>query len=342
MRAAVINTDRQLVAIDDAPDPQLSDGSVLLQVAYCGICGSDLGSIKNADRFRAGYIMGHEIAGEVIESAADVTDWTPGDRVAVYHATGCGECVMCTTGRSYRCLNALDTSIGHGVVPGGYAERIAVPAKLLYRLPAQVDLRLGALAEPLAIALHGINMSRNGTEAPVCILGGGPIGSLTARALQLRGNSNVVVVDPNPHRVKRLVELGIRAISLDDVASTVPAELGAEPEVVFECSGNSGAAGLAIELASPFGTVILQGRPLSPSPIPQSMAGRKELHIIGTASCTQAEFQAAVDELGSQGAGYVGLVGAAYPLDSAQSAFDQLRHPDNEYVKVLIGSGLGS
>ena len=342
MRAAVISTDRKLVAIDDAEDPQVREGSVLIQVAYCGICGSDLGSIKNADRFRAGYIMGHEIAGEVVECGAGVTDWAPGDRVAVYHATGCGECVMCTSGRSYRCLNALDTSIGHGVVQGGYAERIVVPDKLLYRLPAGVDLRLGALAEPLAIAIHGINSSRSGTHAPVCILGGGPIGALTARALELRGNSRVVVVDPNPHRVKRLRELGIAAISLDDVATTVPAELGAEPEVVFECSGNPAAAGLAIELASPFGTVVLQGRPLNPSPIPQSLAGRKELHIIGTASCTEAEFQAAVDELGAQGDSYVGLVGAAYPLDDAQAAFDQLRHPDNDYVKVLIGSGIGS
>jgi 2-desacetyl-2-hydroxyethyl bacteriochlorophyllide A dehydrogenase len=340
MRAAVITSDRQLAAIDDAQDPQLRDGCVLLRVAYCGICGSDLGSIKNADRFQPGYIMGHEIAGEVVEVAADVTGWAPGDRVAVYHATGCGQCVMCTTGRSYRCLNALDTSIGHGVVPGGYAERIVVPAKLLYRLPEHVDLRLGALAEPLAIAIHGINLSRVDDQAPVCILGGGPIGSLTARALELRGNKAVVVVEPNPHRARRLAELGIRSVPLDDVASAVPAALGTEPSAVFECSGNKDAAGLAIELASPFGTVVLQGRPMSPSPIPQSLAGRKELHIIGTASCTQAEFQAAVDELGTHADSYVGMVGASYPLDRAQAAFDQLRAPDNDYVKVLIGTGI--
>ncbi len=342
MRAAVITTDRQLAAIDDVPDPQLQDGCVLLQIAYCGICGSDLGSIKNADRYRAGYIMGHEIAGEVIESAADVTEWAPGDQVAVYHAAGCGTCAMCTAGRSYRCLNAHDTSIGHGVVQGGYAQRIAVPKALLYRLPAQVDLRLGALAEPLGIALHGINMSEMQPSWRVCILGGGPIGSLTARALELRGYQHIVVIDPNKHRVARLNELGIRAIGLDSLTGRLADELGAEPDVVFECSGNSGAAGLAIELVAPFGKVILQGRPMSESPISQSMAGRKELHIIGTMSCTQKEFQASVDELASRGDSYAGLVGAVYRLDDAQAAFDQLRLPENEHVKVLIGSGLRS
>jgi threonine dehydrogenase-like Zn-dependent dehydrogenase len=81
---------------------------------------------------------------------------------------------------------------------------------------------------------------------------------------------------------------------------------------------------------------------MSDSPISQGMAGRKELHIIGTASCTQEEFQAAVDELGSEGGSYVGLVGAAYPLDNAQAAFDQLRLPENDQVKVLIGAGTES
>jgi threonine dehydrogenase-like Zn-dependent dehydrogenase len=342
MRAAIISQDRQLVPIEDAPEPVLQDGYVLLKVAYCGICGSDLGSIKNAARFAEGYIMGHEIAGEVIESAADVPEWSAGDRVAVYHAPGCGDCVMCTTGRSYRCTNSADTSIGHGVVPGGYAERIAVPKELLYRLPAQIDLRLGALAEPLGIAMHGINKSGARPEDSVCILGGGPIGSLTARALGLRGFKNVVVVDPNPYRVRHLTELGIRAIALDEVKTTVPGELGGEPAVVFECSGNKDAAGLAIELVGQFGTVVLQGRPMSDSPISQGMAGRKELHIIGTASCTQEEFQAAVDELGAEGGSYVGLVGAAYPLDNAQAAFDQLRLPENDQVKVLIGAGTES
>jgi threonine dehydrogenase-like Zn-dependent dehydrogenase len=340
MRAAVISPDRQLVHIEDAPEPVLQDGYVLLRVAYCGICGSDLGSIKNATRFAEGYIMGHEIAGEVIEAAADVPEWSAGDRVAVYHAPGCGDCVMCTTGRSYRCTNSADTSIGHGVVPGGYAERIAVPKELLYRLPAQIDLRLGALAEPLGIAMHGINKSGARPENSVCILGGGPIGSLTARALGLRGFKNVVVVDPNPHRVRHLGELGIRAIGLDDVKSAVPAELGGEPDVVFECSGNKDAAGLAIELVAQFGTVVLQGRPMSDSPISQGMAGRKELHIIGAASCTQEEFQAAVDELGSEGSSYTGLVGSAFPITEAQAAFDQLRLPDNDQVKVLIGAGI--
>jgi (R,R)-butanediol dehydrogenase/meso-butanediol dehydrogenase/diacetyl reductase len=342
MRAAIISKDRQLVAIEDAPEPVLQDGHVLLKVAFCGICGSDLGSIKNADRFAEGYIMGHEVAGEVIESAADVPEWQSGDRVAVYHAPGCGECAMCTAGRSYRCLKAHDTSIGHGVVPGGYAERIAVPKSLLYRLPAQVDLRLGALAEPLGIAVHGINMSQMEPSWRVCILGAGPIGSLTARALELRGYQSVVVVDPNSYRVKRLIELGIRAVTLDDVESKVAAELGGAPDVVFECSGNKDAAGLAIELVAPFGKVILQGRPMAPSPISQGMAGRKELHIIGTMSCTQAEFQVAVDELGSRGDSYAGLVGAVYPLDRAQAAFEQLRLPENDHVKVLIGGGTDS
>lgn len=335
MRAVVITEDRSLAATD-VPEPTAQADEVLISVAYCGICGSDLHSINNPERFHPGYIMGHEISGEVLETGADVTGWTAGDRVAVYHALGCGECAMCTSGSSYRCTNSAGTSIGHGVVPGGYAERMAVHGSLLQRLPENVDLRIGALTEPLAIAIHGLNKASIKTGDAVCILGAGPIGALVACALVARGVESIVVLEPNETRRQMIAAMGFATADLTDPAGAVTAALGRAPDVVFECSGNENAANTGIELAAFFGRIMMMGRPYGLSPMSQGAIGRKELQVLGSASCTREEFAQAADSLSARPDLFSSLITAAVAYDATSDAFARLTARDNTNLKVLV------
>ena len=335
MRGVVITEDRTLESAE-VPEPEVGAGQVLLSVAYCGICGSDLHSINNPDRFHPGYVMGHEISGEVLETGSGVTGWAPGDRVAVYHAIGCGECRMCTSGASYRCTNSAGTSIGHGVIQGGYAERIAVPDFLLHRLPGNVDLRIGALAEPLAIATHGLNKAAIKSGDAVCILGAGPIGALHACGLAARGIESIVVLEPNETRRAMMAALGFATAGLEDPAAAVTAALGRAPDVVFECSGNESAANIAIQLAATFGRVMMTGRPYGLSLMSEGDIGRKELQVLGAASCTAEEFAQAAVLLGARPELFAALVTTAVGFDAVDAAFKQLVAPGNNNLKVLV------
>ncbi len=177
----------------------------------------------------------------------------------------------------------MGSGIGLGTNDGGYAEQLTVPAEMLWRLPEEIELAHGALVEPLAVGLHGIDVARAEPGQGCVVLGCGPIGAMTLVGLRARGFEQVVVVEPNEGRRGLAERLGASAaFGLEGVHEAVLAELGAPPEIVLECAGHVSAPGLAIELVAPEGMVALMGMLGEPVPISQLNVMLKEVRLRGS------------------------------------------------------------
>ena len=234
MKAALIGAARALTVTDiDRPVPAV--GEVLIDVRYCGICGSDLHMLGlPADLVPAGHVLGHELTGVVSGLGPGVTGWSAGERVVVLPMVACGRCYACRAGHSNLCeQGGIDDGPGIGR-PGGYAESVAVPAGMLRRLPSTVSDRDGALAEPLAVALRAIRLSGAAPDEPVCVLGAGPIGVLVMAGLLAAGFERVAVVEPGPGRRAAAERLGVRTAEPDEAVDEIPGLLGGQRPTVVD------------------------------------------------------------------------------------------------------------
>src|SRR5919198_991194 len=162
MRGVAIGPDRRLVPTELEERP-LGPEEVRVRVAFCGICGSDI-HLRASPAVPPGAVMGHEFLGTVSEVGEHVKGFSSGDRVAVFPFAPCGECPNCRRGDYHVCQQAASNGLGLGINPGAYAESVVVAQSMLIPLPDALSLEHGALVEPLAVALHGIDIGEARTQ----------------------------------------------------------------------------------------------------------------------------------------------------------------------------------
>lgn len=230
MRAAVIETPGR-VAVTTVEDPTPGPRDVVVEVAAVGICGTDI-HILDGDFAPTPYpiIPGHEFSGTVVAIGSEVTELTPGDRVAVDPSLFCGECHFCSIGRGNLCerWNAIGVT-----KPGACAEYALAPVANCYRLPAQVPLAHGALVEPLSCAVHGFDLLPGRVGEHYLVYGAGTMGLLMAQLARSAGAASVAVVDLNTDRLRVATKLGA------DVAAEDADDLDRPQgwDVVIDCTG---------------------------------------------------------------------------------------------------------
>jgi 2-desacetyl-2-hydroxyethyl bacteriochlorophyllide A dehydrogenase len=328
VRAVFIEPDRSLAAREvDEPEPD--DGQVRVRVEACGICGSDI-HMRPSEAVATGAIMGHEFAGVIDAVGSGVDGFSGGERVCVYPFKPLDH---------HDLESAMTSGLGLGMVPGGFAEAVVVPEEMVWRLPDGMELEHGALVEPLAVALHGLNIAGVQPNDPCVVIGAGPIGVMTALALRARGVENFVVVEKNERRRERIEGLGFRALELDGVHEAALAALGAAPRVVLECAGNPAAPNLAIELVAPSGVVALLGVLEEPVPISQLLLMLKEAQIRASFAYRPSDFDEAIELIAAGGIPAERLITAREPLERAQAMFHALEDPATEHLKVLLRPG---
>lgn len=322
MRAVEVASDRRLVCTEH-DDPVPGPGQALVEVAACGICGSDLHFRDVPALFPAGTVPGHELSGRIAALGPGTgADWAVGDRVCVLPFGQCGECELCATGNEQVCLHAVPDGIGLGTGrAGGYAERLIVDERMLFALPDAVDDRAGTLVEPLAVAVRAVSACATPPDAPVLVLGAGPIGLLTGLVLRERGFERTAVYSRNPGRAGRARRLGLSTVTLEELRAAPPS---AGPACVFDCAGTPESAGLAVELLRPLGRLMLVGLSLAPLELPAPPIVLRELQIRGIIAYRRAEFSAAIELLASGRIPVDELVTATWPLEHAEEAFQAL------------------
>lgn len=335
MKALIFDTVGKPLRLDTRPDPAPGADEVVLRVAGCGICGSDLHITEDPAPFGIGpgFVLGHEISGEVVAAGRDVRGLAPGDAVAVVPMRGCGRCARCLAGDPARCAEMV-------LIGGGYAEYVTVAARQCRRLPEGVDLADGALAEPLSVALHCIVRSGMQPGDRVAILGAGPIGLLVAFWARRMGAAHVVMADIHTHQRDRALALGATdfALSGDRLAENLADLCEGPPDIVFECVGKRGmvqAASLAVRLQ---GKVIGVGLCIGGDDWDPFVALSKEIDLIFSVFFHQRnEFGVALDALASGIPQH--LVTDRIGLSPVPQVFEGLRRRTTQ-CKVLIQPAL--
>ena len=272
----------------EEPIPAIGPSDVLVKVAACGICGTDV-HIYHGDKGSAEVhppvVLGHELAG-VIEAVGDsVTGLRPGDHVTVDPNSYCGKCHWCRIGKKQLCEHLYAVGVNRN---GGFAEYCAVPETQCYPLRPDIPLRHGAMAEPLACCVHGIDRAGIRAGDTVLVVGGGAIGLMMLQLARLRGASRVVVSEPVEMRRGIALKLGADGV-IDPIHESVPERLeeilgvpGAD--AVIECVGNTKAVAQAFEGAARGATVLLFSVPKPDTfhPLDLMDVYRKELIVTGS------------------------------------------------------------
>lgn len=327
MRAAVLTGSTPTLEIQALADPAPSPGEVVVEVAACGICGSDLHSIRFAAS--PGTVMGHEFCGRIVARGAGVAadEWPDGRRVAVRPTTGCGHCAPCSAGRADRCT-AFEL-IGFQR-PGGFAEYTTAPVRELYPIPDTIDDLDGALIEPLAVARRAVRRGDLQRGEPVLILGGGPIGAAVLLWAKSLGAGTVVVSDPSAARRAWVESLGADA-SVDpghDGLQAVPDLASGRPPLVVECVGHPGLIQSGIEAADFEGRVVVAGVCIAADTILPYFGLLKEVDVRFSMYYGREDYHDTIRALAQGSLKAAALHSAAVGLDALPEAFDaQLQSP---------------
>ncbi|MEV0775343.1 zinc-dependent alcohol dehydrogenase family protein [Streptomyces sp. NPDC050433] len=233
MRAAIVEGVGK-VSVTTVPDPTPGPRDVVVSVAACGICGTDLHILQGEFAPTLPILPGHEFAGEVVGLGSEVTELAVGDKVAVDPSLYCNECRYCRAGRGNLCdrWNAIGVS-----VPGGAAEFAVAPVANCVKLPDHVDVRDAALIEPLSCAVRGYDVMSSTLGAEVLIYGSGTMGLMMLELAKRTGAAGVDVLDINPERLATASMLGCSRTA----ASADEFERPGGWEIVIDATGNAGA-----------------------------------------------------------------------------------------------------
>ena len=264
MKALVLEAYNRFV-LQDVPVPDVGPHEVLIAVRACGICGSDVhGMDGSTDRRRPPIVMGHEAAGVVAKTGTAVTAWKPGDRVTFDSTISCGQCAYCASGRINLCdrRRVLGVSCEEYRQAGAFAEFVAVPERILYRLPDELSFEYAAMVEPVSIAFHAVRRASVTLNDTAVVVGAGMIGLFIIQALRMAGCGQIIAVDVAPGKLQLARELGATAVvnaAAGDASAAIRELAPPGADCVFEAVGMAKTVDLAIRAARKGATVTLVG-----------------------------------------------------------------------------------
>ena len=343
MKALLLSEYRHLELAELAV-PEPGPDEVLIRVAACGICGSDVhGYDGSSGRRIPPIVMGHEAAGTIAKIGAGVTGWRVGDRVTVDSTIYCGECAPCLRGQINLCdrREVLGVSCGDYRRYGAFAEFVAVPARIVHRLPEDLSFAEAALLEAVAVALHAVALVPIAAGSTALVVGAGTIGLLLQQALRVAGCERVFVADVDATRLKLSRELGAtKTLSASENLVQQIAELtgGIGVDVAVEAVGKTETIRTTIDCTRKGGDVVLVGNISPEITLPLQKVVSRQIRLQG--SCASAgEYPAAIAHLASEVIRVKPLISAVAPLDEGPQWFERLYAREPNLMKVVLTPG---
>ncbi|MDX1982331.1 MAG: galactitol-1-phosphate 5-dehydrogenase [Bryobacteraceae bacterium] len=341
MKALLLKEYKDL-ELTDMPMPQPGPEEVLIRVAACGICGSDVhGFDGSTGRRIPPIVMGHEAAGVISEVGAMVKGWKPGDRVTFDSTVSCGRCHFCRRGDINLCDNrqVLGVSCGDYRRHGAFAEYVAVPQNILYRLPEGLPFEHAAMIEAVSIAVHAVNITPISLGDSALVVGCGMIGLLTLQAARLAGCSRIIAVDLEDHKLGMAKQLGadvtLNPRNVDVVKEVLEATGGRGVDVALEAVGATEPIRTAISGVRKGGTVTLIGNVTPKIELHLQQVVTREIRLQG--SCASAgEYPACIDLLASGAIKVQPIISATAPLEEGASWFGRLYGHEANLMKVVL------
>jgi len=311
------------------------EDEVRLEVGYCGICGTDMHIYQGHmdARVRTPLTIGHEVSATVAELGEGVSSVAVGDRVAV-RPLKFGEAHPFDKGHAHVGKNLKFIGID---APGGMQHSWTVPAYTLHKLPENVSLQHGALAEPAAVACHDVRLGRVQSGETVVVIGGGPIGILVALVAREKG-ARVIVSEINEKRIDKINTLGLETVNPreEDLAGMVASKTKeAMADVVFEVSGSQTGVDAMTSVVNVLGRSVVVGIHPQPRQIDLYRFFWSELELIGARLYEEEDFEEALSLMGEGKLPIEELITKVYPIDEVQAAFETIEnHPEG--IKYLI------
>lgn len=335
------------VRVEQVRRPEPAAGEVLVRVAFCGVCGSDIPRTFIKGTYHFPMVCGHEFAGTVEQCGSEVERFAPGDRVVVFPLLWCGRCSACEQGHYVQCS---DYDYYGSRRDGGFAQYVAVRAENSIRVPEGISLQAASMTEPAAVALHAVR--RAGGSLPgetVVVFGAGPIGLIAAQWARIMGAARVILFDVVPEKLQMAARLGFslafnaREHNPVDTVERITGGHGAE--VCVEAAGVPITLLQAIKAARTGGRVVLLGNPSADVTVPAgllSQAMRRELALLGVWNSSYSvagnndDWHTVLESVAAGQLELECLVTHCVPLEEALDALQMMRDGSSFFCKVLI------
>jgi 2-desacetyl-2-hydroxyethyl bacteriochlorophyllide A dehydrogenase len=328
--------------IQEAPRPAPGPGQVLVRVRSVGICGSDLHFYRGDFPAPPGFVPGHECAGEVAALGDGVTGFEPGDRVALELFEVCLRCVQCRAGNYHLCSQRRASGLD---IPGGMGEYLVLPPYALYPLPPEVDFELGALCEPLAVAVHGLRLVDLRFGDRVAVLGAGTIGLMAVVAAKAMGATYVAASARHQHQKAMAEALGADAVFGDDPAGIgqLAAATGGADVVVETVGGRANTLGHAFTVVGPGGRISVLGVFTQPVQIHPAMFFVKEPRVVGS-NCygrpgRHSDYELAIEIMRRNPESLRRCITHRFPLAEIERAYATADDKSSGAIKVQLTHG---
>ncbi|MHB0870525.1 MAG: zinc-dependent alcohol dehydrogenase [Chloroflexota bacterium] len=340
MRAAVFTGIRR-IEMQEVPTPSPRPDEVLIKVRAAGVCGSEVHAFLGTHPFRKPpAIMGHEMAGDIVEVGPEVKGFKPGDRVIVEPQISCGHCFYCQTGDYHLCLTKV--IMGVPAWPGAFGEYVTAPGQTLIKMPDGFSYQEGAMCEPLAVGIASARKARVQLGDSALVLGSGPIGLCCVAAARAAGATNIIATDAYDFNLELARKLGATSacnVRMDGNLAQLVAEQ-ARPEgvdVAFVTAGFSAVLNQAMAHVRKMARVMVVALFDEPITLPEPfLIGGKELELVGVHMYVRKDFETAIDLISSGQINVKTLVTHVLPIQEAQHALELVHGKTENNAKVIL------
>ena len=334
-KAAVYRGDKSF-SVEQKDIAAPGDGEVQIDVAYCGICGTDLHIYLGHMDARVGFerTIGHEMSGVISAIGDGVTGLSVGQNIVVRPLDHCGDCPACNAGHEHVCHNLKFIGID---TEGAFQEKWNVPAHTIHVLPEELDLSHAALIEPLAVACHDVKRGKVSRGEDVLVIGGGPIGMLVALVARNSGG-NVTISEINENRLAYAKKLGFSTLNpkSDDVAKQIHESTGGKgADIVFEVSGSQPGVDLMTEAAATRGRIVMVAIHATKPTVDLFKFFWRELDMAGARVYHKEDYEEAMKLLDQGVVDCDSFITDVKSLDEIQGAFEELTSNPNAMKSMI-------
>jgi L-iditol 2-dehydrogenase len=339
---ALLLVEKERLEMADMPSPEIGDDELLVRVAACGICGSDVhGYDGSTGRRIPPIVMGHEAAGVVERVGADVQKFRAGDRITFDSTVYCGKCDFCRAGKINLCDNrrVLGVSCGEYRRHGCFAEFVAIPQHIAYRLPEGLSFEHAAMVEAVSIALHAVGRARPVMGDSAVVVGAGMIGQLIVQALRAAGCGTLIAIDLDESRLERAKRFGadyvFNAKAADVVEQIKRLTGGHGANAAYEAVGAASPMQTAIASVRKGGAVTLVGNVSPRVELPLQAVVTRELTLYGTCA-SRGEYPACLELMARGKIDVQSLISSVSPLEQGPQWFARLHRQEPGLMKVIL------
>lgn len=339
MKGVIYEGVGKIVVRDDLPKPSIKPDEVLIEIKYCGICGSDVESFKKSGMYGSGTIIGHEISGIITEVGEDVKKLKVGDKVTMNPNLPCHECFWCNRNQENKCKFA-PRAIGT-LTDGAMLEFFKVNHERIHILPDSILLEEGALIEPLAVGIYSVQVSGIRLGESAAVFGAGTIGLMTLLALKAAGVTNIFVLDPVESKQKIALKLGAtKAFNPQNWKKIQRFTEKIGPPHVFDCVGINDTVKTSIELARRGGHITMVGMDPDIGTLKNFYSiAVKNITLRGIFGYNQDTFKTAIELLDQKRVDVKPLITKVIDIDEVPHAFESLAEQMHEDIKILVRIG---